>query len=203
MGSSLLDVTAAQQNAGGTYRIGVLHKLGDARVTCRSILCRRDEEGMMAVDERTRHELFVALEGVLGREEAVTLMEHLPPSGWGDVVTKADLADALSGVARQADFDGLRIDLDHVKADLAHLRGDMNGRFGEVDRRFAEVDRRFGEVQDHILTAIDASEQRVLATIRGEMVSAMGQQSRLMAFSLVGALTANTGLVLAALRLGT
>jgi len=45
----------------------------------------------MAIDERTRHQLFLRLEEVLGDEEANTLMEHLPPVGWADVATKHDL----------------------------------------------------------------------------------------------------------------
>jgi hypothetical protein len=45
----------------------------------------------MAIDERSRHELFLALEQVLGREHATVLMEHLPPVGWADVATKRDL----------------------------------------------------------------------------------------------------------------
>ncbi len=45
----------------------------------------------MAVDERRRHALYVRLERVLGAAEARTLMEHLPPLGWGDVATKRDL----------------------------------------------------------------------------------------------------------------
>lgn len=45
----------------------------------------------MAIDERSRHELYVRLEGVLGPEAATTLMEHLPPVGWADVATKRDL----------------------------------------------------------------------------------------------------------------
>ena len=46
----------------------------------------------MAIDERTRHPLYLRLEEVLGDEEASTLMEHLPPVGWADVATKHDLA---------------------------------------------------------------------------------------------------------------
>src|SRR5687768_1491275 len=48
----------------------------------------------MVLDERSRHELYLRLEEVLGREAATTLMEHLPPVGWADVATKRDL-DAL------------------------------------------------------------------------------------------------------------
>lgn len=45
----------------------------------------------MAIDERSRHELYLKPEAVLGEEEAATMMEHLPPVGWADVVTKDDL----------------------------------------------------------------------------------------------------------------
>lgn len=45
----------------------------------------------MTVDEGSRHALYLKLEEVLGREEATTLMEHLPPVGWADVATKRDL----------------------------------------------------------------------------------------------------------------
>ncbi len=45
----------------------------------------------MAIDERSRHRMYLKLEEVLGSEEAATLMEHLPPVGWADVATKRDL----------------------------------------------------------------------------------------------------------------
>jgi hypothetical protein len=45
----------------------------------------------MAVDERSRHQLFVKLEATLGSEEATTLMEHLPQVHHDEVVTKAYL----------------------------------------------------------------------------------------------------------------
>lgn len=52
----------------------------------------------MPVDEDSRHALYLKLEEILGRREATTLMEHLPPVGWADVATKRDiehLADRL------------------------------------------------------------------------------------------------------------
>ena len=42
----------------------------------------------MAVTERTRHELHEGLVELMGPERAATMMESLPPVGWGDIVTK-------------------------------------------------------------------------------------------------------------------
>ncbi|MGC8627359.1 MAG: hypothetical protein ACP5VR_07360 [Acidimicrobiales bacterium] len=39
--------------------------------------------------------MYNRLAEVLGPEDAVTLMEHLPPVGWADVATKRDI-DVLS-----------------------------------------------------------------------------------------------------------
>ena len=46
----------------------------------------------MAIDERTRHEMYSGLEDTLGAKVADALMAHLPPVGWADVATKHDLA---------------------------------------------------------------------------------------------------------------
>lgn len=71
----------------------------------------------MAVDERARHDLYLKLEQVLGPGEATTLMEHLPPVGWGDVATKRDL-DQLAVATKR--------DLDHLKMELtANFRGEL------------------------------------------------------------------------------
>jgi hypothetical protein len=45
----------------------------------------------MSVDERRRHEMYLKLEEVLGSQDAATLMEHLPPTGWADLVTNHSL----------------------------------------------------------------------------------------------------------------
>ena len=45
----------------------------------------------MAISEKDRHELYEAARRELGEQVADTLMELLPPVGWADVATKADL----------------------------------------------------------------------------------------------------------------
>jgi len=86
------------------------------------------------IDERMRHELFLRLEGVLGPEEASTLMEHLPPVGWADVATKHDL-DSLRVFMKQ-DVDLLRADMSHefalVRADMAGMRGESSSIRGDI-----------------------------------------------------------------------
>ncbi len=60
----------------------------------------------MAVDERTRHEMYSGLEEKLGPDVADALMAHLPPVGWADVATKQDLA----ALARQFEHMNTRFD---------------------------------------------------------------------------------------------
>ena len=67
----------------------------------------------MAVSEHDRFELHRALEQAIGAERAATLMEHLPPVGWADVVTKRDL-DPLGAILRlemTSLGDGLRAEM--------------------------------------------------------------------------------------------
>lgn len=83
----------------------------------------------MAVTERTRHELHEKLVELMGPQRAETLMEHLPPTGWGDVATKADL--------------------DHLEARIDH-------RFESLEQRMDALEERMElrmEAQEHRLTA--------------------------------------------------
>ena len=73
----------------------------------------------MGIDERTRHHMYLKLEEVLGSEDAGTLMEHLPPTGWGDVARKNDL-DRLE-VALRSDVDQLALRLEG-KLEAVELR---------------------------------------------------------------------------------
>ena len=53
----------------------------------------------MAITEEARHRMYQRLEEVLGREQAATLMEHLPAVGWADVATRHDLDRGLENMA--------------------------------------------------------------------------------------------------------
>jgi hypothetical protein len=48
--------------------------------------------------------MYQRLEEVLGREQAATLMEHLPPVGWADIATKRDLDALEERVALRVDL---------------------------------------------------------------------------------------------------
>ncbi|MEY2710257.1 MAG: hypothetical protein RL487_40, partial [Actinomycetota bacterium] len=51
----------------------------------------------MTSTENDRRILHSALEAACGPRPAEILMEHLPPAGWRDLVTKDDLVLARSG----------------------------------------------------------------------------------------------------------
>jgi hypothetical protein len=79
----------------------------------------------MAIDERTRHRLFLRLEEVLGDEDANTLMEHLPPVGWAAVATKRDLADLERRVDLRFELTEERM-MRAMHENASTLRSEMN-----------------------------------------------------------------------------
>jgi chaperonin cofactor prefoldin len=150
----------------------------------------------MSPTEQGRHELFLALEGALGTEPARTLMEQLPPRRWDDLATHDDLA--------RLDQRFERVDQRFEQVDQRFEQVDQ--RFEQVDQRFEQVDRRFERVEErltgieHQLVRIDerfvSLEHRLLAEFRGEFVA----HSRLMFFSMVGAIFTAASLAFAAVR---
>ena len=77
----------------------------------------------MPVDERSRHQLYRKLDEVMGHEEATTLMELLPPTGWGDVATNQGM---------QQQIEALRME---IKQEIAGLRGELRGDMEGLARR--------------------------------------------------------------------
>jgi hypothetical protein len=125
----------------------------------------------MGIDERARHDLFLRLERVLGSEEAETLMEHLPPTGWADVARKRDL-DQLAAATKR-----------------------------DLDQLAAATKRDLDQVAALLRTEIAVSEQRVLATLRAEMNAQTRTMIQAMVFTTSGAVVTVATLAFAAARL--
>ena len=91
----------------------------------------------MTIADSRRFEMYDAFRSEFGVAVADTLMEHLPPAGWGDVARQSDI------VALKTDFEGLR-------ADFGRLRGDF-------DRLRSYIDVKFETMHKSIVNEINAT----------------------------------------------
>jgi hypothetical protein len=165
----------------------------------------------MAVDERSRHELYRRLDEVLGSEAATTLIEHLPPVGWADVATKNDLRNLEERLELR--FDRIDDRFGRVEDRFAAI----DGRFDRVDDRFAAIDDRFDRVDDRFAAMeerFDRVDDRFAAVEErmGLRFDAMGSdlrasfehelrtQTTTMIFALVGVVLTMAGLAFALAR---
>jgi len=83
-------------------------------------LARVRRRRTIAVDERARHELFLRVEGELGPQAAETLMQLLPPVGWGDVATKDDLNLRFEAFEHR-----LLGEIQQLRGEMHSMRGDL------------------------------------------------------------------------------
>lgn len=63
----------------------------------------------MAISERARHELYEWFRENAGEDHAETMMDLVPPTGWGDIATRRDLE--LLEVRIHAEVAELRADI--------------------------------------------------------------------------------------------
>jgi predicted RNase H-like nuclease (RuvC/YqgF family) len=150
----------------------------------------------MVGDERARHELLVRLQQVLGDKEAATLMEHLPPDRWPELVTKSDLSPVRADVARlktdvaglKTDVAGLKTDVAGLKTDVAELRHEMQLGFALVDQRFehleGSVDQRFEHLEENLELRFESAHDRMESFVRERLDA----QTRALLFTIIGAL---------------
>ena len=129
----------------------------------------------MAVDERSRHELYRRLDEVLGPEAATTLIEHLPPVGWADVATKGDLA----GLGERMELRFARLD---DRFDRVDDHFDRSQR--RLDERFAVVEERSKAATSDLRATFEHELRSQITTVVSGLVSVVLTMAAL-AFALV------------------
>ena len=123
----------------------------------------------MAITEESRHHLFQRLEEKLGHDEAVTLMEHLPPVGWADVATRRDLDESRAATVRDLENMALRLRAEmaelgsDLRSEMAQLGTDLRGEMAQL-----RTDLR-GEMAQ-LGTDLRGEMAQLGADLRGEMV---------------------------------
>lgn len=131
-------------------------------------------------ERRTMHTRFVE---VMGQDVADLLMEHLPPSGWGDLATHADLEmlriEVHGEVAElRGEFNLLRSE---VRGEISALRGEMSELRGDMSGLRGEMSELRGEMSE----------------LRGDLKSEFAAQTRTLVFSVSGMMLATVGTVAA------
>ena len=84
----------------------------------------------MTMTEARRTEMHIGLRESLGPRVADSLMEHLPPNGWGDVARQSEMI--------------LRFDMVQIQFEM------IERRFEEIDRRFDGIDKRLDKIESRM-----------------------------------------------------
>src|SRR5262245_22984263 len=128
----------------------------------------------MAVSEYERTQLFNWFEEHMGTERATTMMNLLPPVGWGDVATRRDLEQLeerldhkIESVAQHL---GSRIDL--VEARLGAMNEKMNGMAATMATK-ADLTESRVELQRTLVTWIFLAQATVVAAV-GLLIAYLG-----------------------------
>jgi hypothetical protein len=80
----------------------------------------------MLITDSRRYEMLEAFREHFGMDIADTLMEHLPPSGWGDVARIHDVESVRSNVEL------LNLEVKLVRTEVGQLRTDINSDMGHL-----------------------------------------------------------------------
>ena len=80
----------------------------------------------MTTTEAERFQMHESLIHTHGKEVANIIMEHLPPTGWGDVARRSDVADLRSSFAK--DMEILRMEMQALRLEM---RSEMHVLFNQ------------------------------------------------------------------------
>ena len=98
-------------------------------------------------------------------------MEHLPPSGWGDVAREHDVLMAVDMISLRVDAIDRRIDILDKRMDLIEKKMDhLEKRLDQVDKRMDHIERRLGIITTLGLTfglALLALQVQIMLSLAG------------------------------------
>ncbi|MDQ3351052.1 MAG: hypothetical protein M3501_03690 [Actinomycetota bacterium] len=92
----------------------------------------------MSITEYQRHQLFTWFEEHMGKDRATTMMNLVPPVGWGDVVTTRDLQ--LHRAETKQDLLEFRL---AVEADMTSMRHEIAATRHEIAAAESRLGRTF------------------------------------------------------------
>jgi hypothetical protein len=122
----------------------------------------------MVIGEGQRRVLHQRLVEVLGVDEADVLMEHLPPTGWGDVARVSDVA------AVRTDIDAFRGDLERVEGSL---RGEIGSLRGEIERVETVLRAEMLGMRAELIEKMSAQSRIVIVGMAAMVVSVVGSMA--------------------------
>jgi hypothetical protein len=154
----------------------------------------------MTITEAERFQMHEALSTAHGKEVAAIIMEHLPPTGWGDVARRSDVADLR--VLTTKDMEIVRIALTSDMQMLgAELRGEMQELRTELrgDMQALRTELR-GEMQE-LRTELRGEMQALRLELRTEMHMLFNKQLKWLVGVVISAQALGTGALLAGIKL--
>jgi len=154
----------------------------------------------MTITEAERFQMHEALSTAHGKEVAAIIMEHLPPTGWGDVARRSDVADLR--VLTTKDMEIVRIALTSDMHMLgAELRGEMQELRTELRGEMQELRTELrGEMQE-LRTELRGDMQALRLELRTEMHKLFNKQLKWLVGVVISAQALGTGALLAGMKL--
>ena len=165
----------------------------------------------MTITEAERFQMHEALSTAHGKEVAAIIMEHLPPTGWGDVARRSDVADLrvlttkdleMVRIALTSDMQALRIELTsdmqalriELTSDMQALRAELRGEMQELRAELR------GEMQE-LRTELRGEMSVLRADMRSEMHMLFNKQLKWIVGVVISAQALGTGALLAGMKL--
>lgn len=99
------------------------------------------------VTEAERLEMNLGLRRELGEDLGDLLMEHLPPTGWGDVARKQDV------LVLKEDINSVKEEISSLKSEVASVKQDVSilkSEVASVKQDVRSIKRDINQVRDSI-----------------------------------------------------